>query len=400
MKKIYLDNASTTRIYPKVIQVMNQTMRQNYGNPSSIHSFGQQSKYLIENARQSIAKLIGALASEIIFTSCGTESNNFIIRSCVENLNVRTIITTQLEHKCVFDTVLELNKKYSDLNLIFLSVDSYGEYSENELEKILSSQGSKKILVSLMHSNNEIGNLTDLLRIGTICKKYNAFFHSDTVQTIGHLPIKLKELPIDFISASAHKFHGPKGVGFTYIKTPIKLKSLLRGGEQERNLRSGTENLYGIIGMQKALELSLKNYQSYHLQIEKIKSYAIKQFKNTFSEIKFGGQSESTVKSLYTILNVLLPFKEKLIAFKLDLKGILISQGSACSSGAFNSSRVINHLLSEKEADFYTPIRISFSFYNTTKEIDHLINSIKILFIEYMSREYPNSNKKEKILIP
>lgn len=376
MKKIYLDNASTTKLYPEVIEVMKQVIKENYGNPSSIHSLGQEAKSLIENARKSIAQCIKSLTSEIIFTSCGTESNNFIIRSCVEDLNVRTIITTQIEHKSVLETVSNLNKKYLDLDLIFLPIKLNGDYSIKNLDKILSKI-QKKTLVTLMHANNEIGNLIDFLKIGNICKKYNAFFHSDTVQTIGNFNISLQDLPIDFISASSHKFHGPKGVGFAYIKKSIKLKSLINGGGQERNLRSGTENLYGIVGMQKALELSIKHYHNNRIQIEKVKSYAIKQFKNAFSNVKFGGKSDNLNESIYTILNILLPFKDELISFKLDLKGILISQGSACNSGKTNFYNIINQLSNQQNFNLYTPIRISFSSENTIEEIDYLIKSIK-----------------------
>lgn len=374
--KIYLDNASTTKLYPEVIEVMNYIMKMNYGNPSSIHSFGQSSKYLIENARYTIAQLIGARSSEIIFTSSGTESNNFVIRSCVEYLNIKTIITTKIEHKSILETILNLKNQYSDLDVIFLPVNKYGEYSLDLLENILSVGNNKKLL-TLMHANNEIGNLIDLLKVGDLCQKYNVLFHSDTVQTIGHLPIKLIDLPIHFISASAHKFHGPKGVGFLYIKKPIQLHSIIYGGQQERQLRAGTENIYGIVGMQKALEISLNKYKKNRLTIEKLKSYSIKQFKYIFPGIKFGGKSECLFSSLYTILNILLPKKIEYLAFKLDLKGILISQESACNTGVINKFSLINELFKKNIHNFYTPMRISFSSENTFKEIDYLIKIIK-----------------------
>lgn len=374
--KIYLDHASTTKPYPEVIKDMVNILKMNYGNPSSAHSLGQESKCLIENARNKISNLIGAESSEIIFTSSGTESNNFIIRSCIEHLNIRMIITTKIEHKSILETILNLNKQYCDLKIFFLPINQYGEYSLDVLENILYKAKSKKKLVTLMHANNEIGNLINLYKIGNICMKYNALFHSDTVQTIGHLPIKLKDLPIHFISASAHKFHGPKGIGLIYIKKTIQLGPIFYGGEQEKKLRSGTENIYGIIGMQKALEISLKKYDKNRLIIEKLKSYSIKKFKNFFPKIKFGGKSDCFSSSLYTILSVILPINIEYLAFKLDLKGILISQASACNSNDINQSIVIKELFKEKKS-YYTPIRISFSVENTTNDIDYLVKVIK-----------------------
>lgn len=380
MKTIYLDNASTTKIYPEVINIMKNTMKKYYGNPSSIHSIGRNTKSLIENARNNIAKLIHASPEEIVFTSSATESSNLILYSCIEKLNVKRIITTVLEHKCILETIFNLKKKYIDLEICFLPINSYGIYLLDDLEKILDNN-SKITLVTLMHANNEIGNLINLCKVGEICKQYNVFFQSDTVQTIGKIPINLKKTSIDFIFASAHKFHGPKGVGFTYVKNPIEINPIIFGGGQENNIRSGTENFYGIIGMNKALEISLKNYKYNKFKIEKIKSYTIKKFYKIFPKVKFVGKSSDLSQSIYTILNVLLPFKDPLIAFKLDLKGIAVSQSSACNS-RYKKNNLLNNLLDKVLFNSYTPIRISFSSENTTQEIDYLIKCIKEIYLK------------------
>jgi len=373
MKKIYLDHAATTFIYDEVIQAMTDAMKEQIGNPSSVHSFGQEAKASIENARKSIAKLINAHSSEIIFTSCGTESNNLIIRSSIDNLGIKRIVTSALEHKCVLETTLDMMMNKS-IEVQILKNNEKGEFSLEELETLLKDE--KPTLVSIMHANNELGNINDIISIGNICHKYNAYYHTDTVQTIGHYPINLNELPIDFASSSAHKFHGPKGAGFAYIKKQTKLKAKITGGGQERNLRSGTENVYGIIGMAKALELSYQNLEQDQNYISDLKQYTINQFKKHFPEVIFNGNSADLNKSLYTLLNVFLPFKNDMIGFQLDLKGIALSQGSACSSGATKPSIVLQKTKTNEELNQHSALRISFSHLNTKEEIDYLITSL------------------------
>ena len=366
MNKIYLDNAATTPLNEQVIEEMLSVMRNHYGNPSSTHSIGQEAKTLIENARRKIAEYLRVTPGEIIFTSCGTESNNLIIKSCVEHLGVERIISSALEHKCVSESCLEM-KNHKGVELVYLRPDKNGNFDLAELEKILKSS-DKKTLVSLMHANNEIGNLLDIEKTAEICKQNHALFHSDTVQTVGHLDLDFSKIPIDFASCSAHKFHGPKGVGFAFVRKSSGLKGLIVGGTQERSLRAGTENVVGIVGLGKALELSIDNLEKYSTHIQGIKDYAISELKKAFPNIKFNGQSSNKEKSLYTVLSLALPFKNPLIGLQLDMKGIAVSQGSACSSGASKPSMVLMSIQTDEEMDTTTPLRVSFSN-KTTKEV-------------------------------
>lgn len=369
MKKVYLDNAATTSIYDEVIDTMIQTMKNQFGNPSSIHSFGQDAKSVIETARRSIASLLNANPQEIIFTSCGTESNNLIIRSCVDHLGVKRIITSALEHKCVLETTLDMMTNKS-IEVKILSNNAKGELNIEELEHLLKDE--KPTLVSIMHANNEFGNINNIQTIGELCKQHNAYFHSDTVQTIGHYIIDFEKLPVDFASASAHKFHGPKGSGFAYIRKSSGLKAKITGGGQERNMRSGTENVYGICGMAKALEISYNSLEKDQKHLNGIKKYAIEKLQHTFSNIQFNGNSADLEKSLYTVLNIFLPFKNDLIGFQLDMKGIAVSQGSACSSGASKPSIALSKIRTDEELRSHSAVRLSFSHENTTDDIDAL----------------------------
>lgn len=382
MNKIYLDNAATTPLSDKVIDAMVSAMKLNYGNPSSTHSFGQEAKALIEEERRKIAEYLKVQPNEIIFTSCGTESNNLIIKSCVEHLGVERIITSPMEHKCVAESVRDM-KTRKNVEVVYIRPNQKGDISLEDIEKALQSS-DKKTLVTLMHANNEVGNIYDIEKIGELCQKYNALFHSDTVQTIGHLDLDLSKINIDFASCSAHKFHGPKGSGFAYIKKNTKLKCLISGGGQERDLRSGTENVTGIVGLGKALELCMDNLEAYKKDMQEIKDYAIQQLTEKISGIKFNGRSNEAENSLYTLVNVLLPFKDPLIGLRLDMKGIAVSQGSACSSGAAKPSTVMMMILSDEELDNCTPLRISFSHLTTKEEIDILVKEVYNIYQEYI----------------
>lgn len=372
MKKVYLDNASTTAIRPEVITEMTKILSEDYGNPSSTHSFGRNAKSILELSRKSIAKHLNVSAQEIIFTSCGTEATNWILRSAVKDLKVKRIITSKIEHHAVLYTVLALQKEY-DIQVDYVAVRPNGEIDITHLVELLSQE--KKTLVSLMHVNNEIGTVLNLDRISTICQEHNVLFHSDTVQSIGKTVIDLQKLPIDFIVASAHKFHGPKGVGFAFVRKNSGLQPLFYGGEQEKGLRAGTEALHQIAGMAKALSLSYANLEAEKNSIAELRTYLINQLKIEFPEFKINGSSEG----FYTVLNVLLPFSEDktaMILFHLDMKGIAVSRGSACQSGSIKPSHVLAEMLSNE--DLKKPsLRISFSHENTKEDIDLLIQALK-----------------------
>ena len=374
MKKIYLDNASTTALRPEVIQEMTKVLTEDYGNPSSTHGLGLTAKNILELSRKSIAKNLNATAQEIIFTSCGTEANNWILRSAVKDLQVKRIITSKIEHHAVLYTALVLEKEY-DIQIDYVNVKPNGEIDITHLVELLSQE--KKTLVSLMHVNNEIGTVLDLERIGRICQEHNTLFHSDTVQSIGKTPIDLEKLSVDFIVASAHKFHGPKGTGFAFIRKNSGLQPLFFGGEQEKGLRAGTEALHQIAGMAKALKLSYSNLETEQKHILELRKYLITQLKTAFPEFKINGNPDG----FYTVLNVLLPFeatKTAMLLFHLDMKGIAVSRGSACQSGSIKASHVLAEMLSVE--DLKKPsLRISFSHYNTKEDIDILVEALKTI---------------------
>ncbi|MET3037500.1 cysteine desulfurase family protein [Chryseobacterium sp. NRRL B-14859] len=375
MDKIYLDNAATTPLADEVIDAMVGTMKMNFGNPSSTHSFGQEAKILIENVRRQVADYLHVTPAEIIFTSCGTESNNMIIKSSVEHLGVERIISSPLEHKCVSESILDMkNRKGVEVN--YIRPNEKGDIDLNKLEELLKAS-DKKTLVSLMHANNEIGNIINLKKVAELCKENNALIHSDTVQTMAHMNLDFSDIPVDFASCSAHKFHGPKGAGFAFIRKATGLKGIITGGPQERSLRAGTENVCGIVGLGKALELSLNHMEEYTHHMQEIKDYAIERLSAEIEGIKFNGRSAEKENSLYTVLSALLPYKNPLIGLQLDMKGIAISQGSACSSGASKPSMVMMMVLSEDEMDHCTPLRISFSHMTTKADIDALVNALK-----------------------
>ncbi|MCT4698210.1 cysteine desulfurase family protein [Tenacibaculum haliotis] len=374
MKAIYLDNAATTPMLPEVIEVMHASMQNNFGNPSSIHQFGRKAKAAVETARKNIAKHFNVSAREIIFTAGGTEADNLILYNAVLNLGVKRIVTSKIEHHAVLRTVQYLQKQYN-IKVDFVDVDENGVVSLNDLENVLK-ETSEKTLVSLMYINNEIGNLLPIHKVALLCKTYNAYFHSDTVQAIGHYQIDLKEIPLDFIVASAHKFHGPKGVGFAFVRAGIALQPILYGGEQEKGVRSGTENVHAILGMEKALEVSYSNLKKDVDYIVGVKKYFIKQLQACFKKIQFNGESASLEKSSYTILNVRFNMKDKMMLFNLDLQGVAVSGGSACQSGTNKGSHVLRAFLNEEEAE-KTSVRFSFSKLTAVNDVDYCISKIK-----------------------
>ena len=377
MDKIYFDNAATTQIDLKVIEQMKSVMSNNFGNPNSTHSYGRSSRTLIEKARKTIANQFNALTSEIYFTSCGTESDNMVLISAVRDLNVKTIITSKVEHKAVLNVVKYLEETES-IDLKYVNVSNDGLIDYNHL-KMLLKKCSNKCLVSLMHINNEIGSKLDLNLVGNLCNDNNALFHSDTVQSIGKYEFDLSKLNIDFIVGSAHKFHGPKGIGFVYINKNLKLNPFVIGGNQERGMRAGTESVHNISGMELAFINSYTNIQENNNHISSLKSTFIKKIKKDIPEIKFNGSCDDDSLSSFSILNICLPIpkdKAVLLDFNLDMKGIACSRGSACQSGSITGSHVLNSILSDEDLN-KPSLRFSFSKHNNNKEVEKVINFLK-----------------------
>ena len=374
--KVYLDNAATTRIHPEVIRVMTDVMENHFGNPSSIHSFGRQTKSLLENARKSVAKNLNTSPGNIFFTSGGTEANNMAIRCSVCDYNITHAITSPLEHHAVLHTLEDLEKK-GDIKLSIVRVDALGHIDLQHLEELLSS--NPRSLVSLMHANNEIGTLTDISKVGEICRKYDAIFHSDTVQTMGHFRHDLSELPVDFITGAAHKFHGPKGIGFLYINLErVRISPFITGGAQERNMRGGTENIIGIVGLARALDIAYAHMEEDAAKVRAMKDHMIDELKKELPAVAFNG--DTGPNSLYTVLNVSLPPTDlaETLLFNLDMAGNAASEGSA----SFSGSNVGSHVLTALGADPGRPaIRFSFSAFNTIEEIDYAVGKLKDLFL-------------------
>ncbi|MCB0399187.1 MAG: cysteine desulfurase [Winogradskyella sp.] len=376
MKQVYLDNAATTALRPKVINRMTEVLANTYGNASSTHSFGRSAKALLEQCRKNIAGYFNVSASEIVFTSGGTEADNLALRSAVRDLGVTEIITSKIEHHAVLHTAEQLQKEYN-IKLSFVNLDACGMVDYTHLESLLKN--SKKAIVSLMHVNNEIGNILDIEHVTRLCKEKKALFHSDCVQSVGHFKLDLKEIPIDFFAASAHKFHGPKGVGFCFVRKESGLKPLIFGGEQERGHRAGTESIHNIVGMDEALKIAYGNLDAEREQITSIKLYFINQLKATVPNVSFNGGCEDNTKSTYTLVNVCLPLepsKAPMLQFQLDLKGIACSKGSACQSGSNQQSHVLAEILDEEKLKFPS-VRFSFSAFTTKEEIDYTINVLK-----------------------
>ena len=389
--RVYFDNAATTPIAPEVIEAMSHAMRTLYGNPSSIHADGRAVRTAIEDARKTVAKCIQAGIGEIFFTSGGTESNNMVLKNAVRDLGVKRIITSPIEHHCVLHT-LESLKKTTDIQVDFVEIDEKGRINLENLRALLSKnndvsdapppQSNGKILVSLMHSNNEIATMIDLDAVSKICEEYNAFFHSDTVQTMGYFPIDVQKTKIHFLTGAAHKFHGPKGVGFVYINSDVTLHPFIDGGSQERNMRGGTENTAGIIGLALALKMAYDDMYDREDEIMGIRNYLKTRLLDTFEDIQFIG--DNTPEGInegsyhYKVLNVSFPssMKSELLLFNLDIAGISASGGSACSSGAEGGSHVLDALDIDPSRKC---IRFSFSHYNTLDEADFVIEKLKNL---------------------
>lgn len=376
--QIYLDNAATTPMDPAVIQVMMETMQQEFGNPSSIHAHGRRVKTLIEKARKTIAGLINAAPAEVFFTSGGTEADNFALVRAVESYGIAHIITSHLEHHAVLHTV-EALEKVGKVQVHFVKIDAQGHLDLLHLEELLTTNANA--LVSLMHGNNEIGTLNDINRIGELCETYGALFHSDTVQTMGHFAHDMQQLKAHFITGAAHKFHGPKGVGFLFIRQTTKIQPLIYGGAQERNMRGGTENVYGIVGLAKALEIAYATMESDRNYIQGLKSYMIDRLRSEIPGVAFNGDIVPD-KSLYTVLNASFPCTElaDMLLFSLDIEGICVSGGSACSSG----SNIGSHVLTAINAPSERPsVRFSFSKFNTKEEIDTVVAKLKEICLEH-----------------
>ena len=374
--KVYLDNAASTPISPEVSRLISEIMGTVFANPSSVHESGRKSKILVESSRKTIAKILNTPPGTIFFTSGGTEADNMAIKCAIYDYNIKHAITSKLSHHAVLYPLEDLAAE-NKIQLSYVNFDKYGEIDLEHLEELLVK--NERTFVSIMHANNEIGTIQDIKAIGDICKRYNALFHSDTVQTIAHYPFDMNKLNIDFLAASAHKFHGPKGVGFIYISKNVQIHPLIRGGAQERNMRAGTENIHSIAGMAKAFEISCQNMKKDKEYIRNLKHYMIDQLKENIPGIEFYGCSENLEKSLYKVLAVSFPETDiaEMLLFNLDIMGIACSGGSACTSGSTKGSHVLSAISPNSKR---TGIRFSFSKYNTKEEIDYTILKLKELF--------------------
>ncbi|MEY3378185.1 MAG: hypothetical protein RLZZ328_1333 [Bacteroidota bacterium] len=374
MERIYFDNAATTSLDPAVLEAMMPYLTEKFGNPSSIYSYGRETRMAVEQARKSVAKNLGAKPSEIFFTSGGTESSNTILHAAIQDLGCKHIISSPIEHHATLHTVEHLAKLHN-IKLSWVNILHNGHIDIDHLEQLLNVH-QEKTIVSIMHANNEIGNMIDLYEVGALCKKNDAYFHSDTVQTVGHFSFNLKETPVDFITGAGHKFHGPKGVGILYINENIKINALVHGGAQERNMRAGTENLYGIVGFAKALELASASYEKDSAYMQSLKQYMHDQLVQNIPGVSFNGDPFGN--SLYTLLSTNFPKTDKtdMLLFNLDIHHVCASGGSACSSGAQQGSHVIQAL--KKEGEFAT-VRFSFSKNNTRQEIDQVVKILTTL---------------------
>ena len=375
-KRVFLDNAATTPMAPEIVKMMSEMMYTNYGNPSSVHSFGRESKIILEKARKSIASLLNTAPGNIFFTSGGTEADNMAIKCAIHDHQITHAITSKLSHHAVLYPLEDLAAQ-GKIKLSYIDIDENGVVSINHLKELLES--NPRNFVSIMHANNEIGTIQDIKSIGNICRKYNAIFHSDTVQTMGHYHFNMQELNIDFMAASAHKFHGPKGVGFVYISDDIQIKPLLRGGGQERNMRAGTENIYGIAGLAMAMEMAYEKLEEESTYIKGLKKYMINKLQSEIHDVQFYGKCTNLDDSLYTVLSCSFPETDiaAMLLFNLDIAGVACSGGSACSSGSNTGSHVLNTLFPFSKRP---GIRFSFSKYNTKDDIDFAVAKLKELF--------------------
>ena len=372
MQRIYFDNAATTALDPEVFKAMLPFFTEKFGNPSSIYSYGRETRMAIENARKSVAKILNARPAEIFFTSGGTESTNTAINAAVFDLGCKHIISSPLEHHATLHCIEHLAKDQG-IKLSYVKLSSTGQVDYEDLENLLK-ESHEKCLVTLMHANNEIGTITDIERISELCQKYNAILNVDTVQTVGHFPIDLKKIHVHFINAASHKFHGPKGVGILYINENIKIHPFVNGGSQERGMRAGTENIYGIVGFAKALEIAVANMENESIHIREVRDYMKQSLQKNIPCVHFNGDSDGD--SLYTVLSVAFPKSEKtdMLLFNLDINNICASGGSACTSGVEKGSHVITAIY---PGSTQTTVRFSFSKYNTKEEVDTVVEKLK-----------------------
>jgi len=374
MERIYFDNAATTALDPQVLEAMMPYLTEKFGNPSSIYSYGRETRLAIENARKSVARILGAHPAEIFFTSGGTESSNTAITASVRDLGCTHIISSPLEHHATLHTIEHLHKR-GEAALSWVDLLPDGHIDVEDLQRRLAAS-AEKTLVTLMHANNEIGNMLDIHAVGEICKKYGAVFHSDTVQTVGHFPLDLRNTPVHFITGSAHKFHGPKGVGILYINENVRINPFIQGGSQERNMRAGTENVYGVVGFARALELATANHDADSVYIRGVKLYMMEQLEQQVKGVSFNG--DPLGQSLYTVLSVAFPKTERseMLLFNLDINGICTSGGSACTSGAEQGSHVIRAINNNPNQ---VTVRFSFSKNNTREQVDTVVAKLKEL---------------------
>ena len=376
VKNVYFDNAATTPIRAEVVDFMHEVLKDNFGNPSSTHAFGRSAKTQIETARKSIAKHFNAHPQEIIFTSGGTESDNMLVRCAVQDLGVETVITSRIEHHAILHAVEYLAERKL-ATVLYVKTDADGAVDYTDLTHLLAADDSKK-LVSLMHINNEIGTILDLERVSNLCKTHDALFHTDAVQGVGHYAIDLEQIGVDFLSAAAHKFHGPKGIGFSFVRKNSGLQPFILGGSQERGLRAGTESVHNIVGMAKALEIAYAKLEEEQQYLKELKAHAIKQLTDAFPEIHFNGCCSDMERSTFTLVNVALPISEEkasLLNFHLDLNGIACSKGSACQSGSAKGSHVLEEVVPVALKN-WPSIRFSFSVFNTQDEVDYLVKTL------------------------
>ena len=376
VKNVYFDNAATTPIRAEVVDVMHEVLKDNFGNPSSTHAFGRSAKTQIETARKSIAKHFNAHPQEIIFTSGGTESDNMLVRCAVQDLGVETVITSKIEHHAILHAVEYLAERKL-ATVLYVKTDADGAVDYTDLAHLLAADDSKK-LVSLMHINNEIGTILDLERVSNLCKTHDALFHTDAVQGVGHYAIDLEQIAVDFLSAAAHKFHGPKGVGFSFVRKNSGLQPFILGGSQERGLRAGTESVHNIVGMAKALEIAYAKLEEEQQYLKELKAQAIKQLTDAFPDIHFNGCCSDMERSTFTLVNVALPISEEkasLLNFHLDLNGIACSKGSACQSGSAKGSHVLEEVVPVALKN-WPSIRFSFSVFNTQDDVDYLVKTL------------------------
>lgn len=371
-QRIYFDNAATTALDPQVLEAMMPYLTERFGNPSSIYSYGRESRLAIENARKSVAKILNAHPAEIFFTSCGTEGTNTVVNAAIRDLGCKHIITSPIEHHATLHSVENLYHR-GEAALSYVKVLPNGHIDLDDLDRLLA-ESTEKCLVTLLHANNETGNMLDLHAVGNMCKLYGAIFHADTVQTVAHFPFDLRNTPVHFINASAHKFHGPKGVGLIYVNENVKIKPHIHGGSQERNMRAGTENIYGIVGLAKALEIATNNLEKDRDYIKDIQLYMMDKVKKNINGVAFNGDPLGS--SLYTVLSISFPKTEKseMILFNLDINNICASGGSACTSGADQGSHVIRAINNNPNQ---VTVRFSFSKHNTKEEVDIVVEKLK-----------------------